>query len=77
MKHALSVLTRFLIAAIVGWASNAIAAQPITNLKFSNEELSLLKRLDQIQTGAGVDSSMLKGHFSCSSSDRQLPSMLR
>jgi hypothetical protein len=40
--------------------SIAIAAQEIHNLKFSKEELQLLKRLDQIQKGAGLSSSMLK-----------------
>jgi hypothetical protein len=39
----------------------ALAAPPkIEGLKFSKEELVLLKRLDQIQSGAGIASSMLK-----------------
>ena len=40
--------------------SIAFAAAPVEGLKFSKEELQLLKRIDQIQSGAGIASTMLK-----------------
>jgi hypothetical protein len=51
---AISLSVLFSISAVVG------APPDIKNISFSREELALLKRLDQIQTGAGVSSSMLK-----------------
>jgi hypothetical protein len=61
-------LTVLLLIVAAGMAlnvapTNALAAPPkpkIEGMKFSKEELDLLKVLDQIQRGAGVASSMLK-----------------
>lgn len=52
------------ILAGLAWAlvflNSTYAADPIKGLKFSKEELELLKRLDQIQSLAGISSTMLK-----------------
>ncbi|MGY3547350.1 hypothetical protein [Bradyrhizobium sp. USDA 4469] len=48
------------LAATLGGISMVGAAEEIKDVKFSKEEMTLLKRLDQIQKGAGVSSSMLK-----------------
>jgi hypothetical protein len=54
-----SSLTVALIA-LLFVSRTALGAETISDLRFSKEELALLKRLDQIQTGAGIASSMLK-----------------
>lgn len=51
----------FAAGLVLGLAfKTAYAATEISGLRFSNEEVALLKDLDRIQSGAGVASSMLK-----------------
>lgn len=49
-----------LIISLLLMVSPAGVAAAATNVSLSKEEVELLKRLDQIQTGAGISSSMLK-----------------
>jgi hypothetical protein len=51
-----------LLASMILLASpnTTLASEQLDNVKFSAAEIALLKRLNQIQTGAGISSTMLK-----------------
>jgi len=60
MRFSRALFKILIISCISSSVAVLAAPQKIVDLKFSKEELALLKRLDQIQSGAGIASSMLK-----------------